>query len=486
MEKLIFEKSSPGRIGYSLPKLEIEQKKISDYIPQNYLRKEAAELPEVSEIEIARHFQHLSHLNFNIEKGMYPLGSCTMKYNPKVNEKVASMDGFANLHPFSRDENAQGALKLMYELGECLKKITGLPGVSLQPAAGSQGELTGILTFKKYFETRGELNKSVILIPDSAHGTNPASAAMAGFDIVSVKSGPDGRIDLDDLRAKCVDNVAGLMLTNPNTLGLFETDVIEIEKLVHGCGGLIYMDGANLNALLTIARAGDMKFDCVHINLHKTFSTPHGGGGPGAGPICVSEKLIEFLPVPNIEKHGEEYKLNYNFPNSVGKVHTFGGNFGVLVRAYTYIRMLGEVGLKRVSENAVINANYILSQIKDYYEVPYPGYCLHECIISGNLQKKDGVTTRDVAKRLLDLGFHAPTIYFPLVVKEAMLIEPTETENLENLDGFIKAMIQIATEAKEEPDTVLQAPVTTPLRRLDEATANRNLDIRWRKEAVTA
>ncbi|MFN3194792.1 MAG: aminomethyl-transferring glycine dehydrogenase subunit GcvPB [Chlorobiota bacterium] len=488
MEKLIFEKSSPGRKGYSLPDLEVNEIKPSERIPSDYLRKKDPELPEVSEIEVARHFQRLSHLNFNIEKGMYPLGSCTMKYNPKVNEKIAGLDGFANLHPFSRDENAQGALQLMYELGECLKKITGLPGVSLQPAAGSQGELTGILTFKKYFEKRGETQRTKILIPDSAHGTNPASAAMAGFSTVSVKSGDDGRIDIDDLREKCNDEVAGLMLTNPNTLGLFETDVLEIEKLVHGCGGLIYMDGANLNALLAIARPGDMKFDCVHINLHKTFSTPHGGGGPGAGPICVSDKLIDYLPVPNIEKHGDDYKLNYNFPDSVGKVHTFGGNFGVLVRAYTYMRMLGENGLRRVSENAVINANYILSQIKDAYEVPYPGHCLHECIISGNWQKRDGVTTRDIAKRLLDLGYHAPTIYFPLVVKEAMLIEPTETENLENLDGFINAMLQIAKEVKETPDKVLEAPVTTPLRRLDEATANRNLDIKWTRaeEAITA
>lgn len=486
MEKLIFEKSSAGRKGYTLPKLDVTEKNISSVIPEKYIRKNAAELPEVSEIEIARHFQRLSHLNFNIEKGMYPLGSCTMKYNPKVNEKTAAMSGFANLHPFSRDENAQGALKLMYELGDCLKRITGLPGVSLQPAAGSQGELTGILAFKKYFEKRGETQRTKILIPDSAHGTNPASAAMAGFDIISVKSGEDGRTDLEDLKAKCNDEVAGFMLTNPNTLGLFETNIVEIEKLVHGCGGLMYMDGANLNALLTIARPGDMKFDCVHINLHKTFSTPHGGGGPGAGPICVSERLIEYLPVPSVDKEGDTYKLNYNYPDTVGKVHTFGGNFGVLVRAYTYIRMLGEVGLKRVSENAVINANYILSQIKDYFEVPYPGYCLHECIISGNLQKKDGVTTRDIAKRLLDLGFHAPTIYFPLVVKEAMLIEPTETENLENLDGFISAMIQIAKEAQEEPDTVLQAPTSTPVRRLDEATANRNLNIRWKKEVEIA
>lgn len=479
MEKLIFEKTSEGRVGFTLPEIDVQTADLNDILPENLIRKIDAQLPEVSEIEVARHFQRISHLNFNIEKGMYPLGSCTMKYNPKINEKIASLDGFANLHPLSRDENAQGALKLMYELGECLKSITGLPGVSLQPLAGSQGELTGIFMFKKYHEDRNDSKRRKILIPDSAHGTNPASAYMGGFDIVSVKSASDGRVDIEDLKSKCNDEVAGFMLTNPNTLGLFEKNIMEIQRLIHDCGGLMYMDGANLNALLTLARPGDMKFDCVHINLHKTFSTPHGGGGPGAGPVCVSDKLLPFLPKPQVIKEEDTYYLDYNIPKTVGKMHTFNGNFGVLVRAYTYIRMQGAKGLRNISENAIINANYILSQIKENYEVPYEGYCMHECIISGNLQKKNGVTTRDIAKRLLDYNFHAPTIYFPLVVKEAMLIEPTETENLDNLKEFSETMNKIAQEVIDNPELVLNAPHYSPVKRLDEATANRNLNLKW-------
>lgn len=486
MEQLIFEKTSPGRKGYTLPKLDVDETNINEKISSDLLREKEADLPEVSEIEVARHFLRLSHLNFNIELGMYPLGSCTMKYNPKINEVTAALDGFANLHPLSEDKNSQGALQLMYELGDALKRITGLPGVSLQPAAGSQGELTGILLFKKYHEKRNDTKRTKILIPDSAHGTNPASAAMGGFEIVSIKSNEYGRIDIEDLEKHCGDDVAGLMLTNPNTLGIFEKDILEIEKLVHGCGGLMYMDGANLNALLTIARPGDMKFDCVHINLHKTFSTPHGGGGPGAGPVCVSDKLVDYLPTPKVEKNGEEYKLNYDEPDTIGRLHTMNGNFGVLVRAYTYIRMLGESGLRGISENAIINANYILSQLKDNYEVPFKGYCMHECIISGNLQKKEGVLTKDIGKRLLDKGFHAPTVYFPLVVKEAMLIEPTETENLENLQGFIDAMNEIAEEVKTNKDLVKNAPHTTPLKRLDEATANRKLNVKWGDEKLVS
>jgi len=479
MEKIIFEKSKKGRKGYTLPKSDFNKISIENSLPNRFLRKSELKLPEISENEIARHFVRLSQLNYCIEKGLYPLGSCTMKYNPKVNEKTASLEGFAELHPCSEFRNAQGALRLMYELGEFLKEIVGLDGVSLQPAAGSQGEFTGILTFRAYHLERGDTKRTKVLIPDSAHGTNPASATIAGFQIVGVKSSPDGRVDIEDLRSKCNEEIAGFMLTNPNTLGLFEYNISEIEKLVHGCGGLMYMDGANLNALLGIARPGDMKFDCVHINLHKTFSTPHGGGGPGSGPICVNEKLIPYLPIPQIEKKNGFYSLNEDNPCSIGKVHSFFGNFGVFVRAWTYIRILGAEGLRDVSENAIINANYLLSLLKEDFEVPYNEFCMHEFVLSGDYQKSVGVSTKDMAKRLLDYGYHAPTIYFPLIVHEAMLVEPTETETSESLYDFAQALRAIALEAKNNPEYVRSAPYTTPVRRLDDALAARNLNIRW-------
>lgn len=482
MEKLIFEKSKTGRKGYTLPALDVPARSASELLPGDCIRKTAAILPEVSENEISRHYIRLSQLNYNIEKGLYPLGSCTMKYNPKVNEKTAALSGFAELHPCSEEAHSQGALRLMYELGDCLKEITGLQGVTLQPSAGSQGELAGILTFRAYHLDRGDLKRTKILIPDSAHGTNPASAAIGGFQIVNIKSSSDGRVDVEDLRSKIGDDVAGMMITNPNTVGTFESNIEEIEKLIHGCGGLLYMDGANLNALLGIVRPGDMGFDCVHINLHKTFSTPHGGGGPGAGPICVSEKLVPFLPIPQIEKENDTYKLILDKPKSIGRMHSFFGNFGVLVRAYTYMRMLGAKGLREVSENAILNANYIMARLKDYYLFPYDEKCMHECVLSADWQKKDGVSAKDIAKRLLDYGFHAPTIYFPLIVHEAMLIEPTETETVESLDEFIDAMIKIAEEAKTNPDLVIKAPYTTPLKRLDDALAARKLNIRWTPE----
>lgn len=481
MEKLVFEKSKPGRIGYTLPDFNIPNIDFNN-IPNDYLRKEAAELPEISESEIARHFLKLSHLNYNIEEGLYPLGSCTMKYNPKVNEKTASIAGFSDLHPHLRDNDVQGALQMMYELGEALKNITGLKGVSLQPSAGSQGEMTGILMIRAYHLQRGDTKRNKILIPISAHGTNPASAAIGGFKIETVESTENGRVDLTDLQKKCTDEVAGFMLTNPNTIGLFEYDICEIEKIVHNCGGLMYMDGANLNALLGIVRPGDMNFDCVHINLHKTFSTPHGGGGPGAGPVCVSDKLLPYLPVPQIEKVENKYKLNYDIETSIGKMHTFFGNFGVLVRAYTYIRMHGAKGLRRISENAIINANYLFSLVKDSFRVPYAEHCMHEFILSGDKQKAIGVSTMDMAKRLLDYGYHAPTVYFPLVVHEAMLIEPTETETKENLDEFADAMNKIAQEAINSPELVTNAPHSKPVKRLNDALAARNLNIRWTKE----
>lgn len=480
MEKLIFEKSKAGRKGYTLPRKQFDYS-VSEHIPEKFLRKSELNLPEISEGDISRHYTKLAHLNYSIEEGLYPLGSCTMKYNPKVNEKTAAISGFTELHPCISDENAQGALELMYNLGNCLKEISGLQGVSLQPSAGSNGEFTGILMFRAYHHARGDTKRTKILIPDSAHGTNPASAVIAGFSTVNVKSNEKGRIDLEDLKIKCGDDVAGFMITNPNTLGLFETDIVAIEKLIHGCGGLMYMDGANLNALLGITRPGDMKFDCVHINLHKTFSTPHGGGGPGAGPVCVSEKLVPFLPKPQIIKENGNFKLNFDLPQSIGKIHSFYGNFGVLVRALTYIYMNGPEGIREISENAIINANYILSKLKNDFEIPHNEYCMHEFVLSCDKQKELGFNAKDIAKRLLDYGYHAPTIYFPLIVHEAMLIEPTETESMESLESFADTMLKINMEGIENPELLTNAPYNSPVRRLDDALAARNLNVAWKK-----
>ncbi len=479
MEMLIIEKSRPGRRGYSLPKSDVPHVNLNETIPSEFLRKDAPNLPEVSENEISRHYIKLSLLNYNIEQGLYPLGSCTMKYNPKVNEKVAALPGLAELHPCSPDEHSQGALQLMYELGEGLMEVTGLQGVSLQPSAGSQGELTGILMFRAYHMDRKDEKRKTILIPDSAHGTNPASAVIGGFNVVSVKSRADGRIDIDDLKSKANDAVAGMMITNPSTVGIFEKDIEEVEKIIHGCGGLLYMDGANLNALLGIVRPGDMGFDCVHINLHKTFATPHGGGGPGAGPVCVSEKLVPFLPVPQVKKEGDKYVMVRETEKSIGSMHSFYGNFGVLVRAYTYMKMLGKIGIREVAENAIINANYIMKLMEKEYEMPYKEFCMHEFVCSADRQKALGVSAKDIAKRLLDYGFHAPTIYFPLIVHEAMLIEPTETEAKENLERFAETMNKIAEEARTNPSLVTNAPTNAPLKRLDDALAARKLNVRW-------
>lgn len=479
MEKIIFEKSRSGRKGYSLPILDIDCESALNDIPNEFLREKDAELPEIAEIDVSRHYVRLSHLNYNIEKGFYPLGSCTMKYNPKINETVASMNGYADLHPNASDEMAQGALRLMYELGEQLMEISGMSGVSLQPAAGSQGELTGILMFRAYHQHRGDTKRTKILIPNAAHGTNPASAAIAGFEIVELNSNEAGMVDIDDLRSKVGDDVAGFMLTNPNTVGIFEREIETIAELVRGCGGLMYMDGANLNALLGIARPGDMGFDCVHINLHKTFSTPHGGGGPGSGPICVSERLLPYLPIPQIIKDNGFYRTKYDLQNSIGRVHAFFGNFGMHVRAYTYIRMHGKEGLRQISENAIINANYLRALIKDNYKVPFEEFGMHEFVISADYQKELGVNAKDIAKRLLDYGFHAPTIYFPLIVHECMLIEPTETESKENIELFADAMNRIAEEARTNPDLVTSAPQTTPVKRVDDALAARKLNVKW-------
>lgn len=476
-DKLIFEISKKGKRGVSLPALDVPEK--SDLIPQNMLRKGRIGLPEVSEPEVVRHFVNLSIKNHHIDKGFYPLGSCTMKYNPKVNELAARLPGFSRLHPLESAEDAQGALRLMTELSQALLEISGMDGVTLQPAAGAHGELTGLLIMRAWHEAQGDPRKKVI-IPDSAHGTNPASIITAGYDVVQIPSGSDGLIDLAALKSLLDDQTAAMMITNPNTLGLFESNIREVANAVHEVGAQLYMDGANLNALLGIVRPGDMGFDVVHINLHKTFSTPHGGGGPGSGPVAVKKHLTPFLPGPLPAKDGDRYVWRGAGEKSIGRIGSFYGNFGVLVRAYTYILMMGAEGLRQVSERAVINANYLRALLEPHYNLPYKHRSLHEVVFSGDNLKPFGVKTTDVAKRLLDYGFHAPTIYFPLIVHEALMIEPTETESKETLDAFAHAMISIAEEAKNNPELLHRAPVTTPVGRLDEAAAARTLNVVYR------
>ncbi len=480
MEKLIFDYSSKGKIGVSLPVKSAEEKAIKEYIPETLLRKSDLNLPEVSEPEVVRHFTNLSTMNHHIDKGFYPLGSCTMKYNPKINDKIAGLPGFANIHPLQPEKTIQGALELMYDLEKMLCAITGMHSVTLQPAAGSHGELTGVMVMKKYHESKGEQRK-YILVPDSAHGTNPSSAYSANFKTIALKSNERGCIDINDLEEKMTEEVAGLMITNPNTLGLFEEEVEQIVDIVHKYDGIVYMDGANLNALLGITCPGDMGFDITHINLHKTFSTPHGGGGPGSGPIAVVEKLSKFLPAPRIVKDGSNFKLSSDYPESVGKVLGLYGNFGVMVRAYVYITMLGLEGLQMVSRNAILNANYLRVKLADKFEVPFNRVCMHEFVASGDNHRQLGIKTLDIAKRLLDFGVHAPTIYFPLIVKEAIMIEPTETENKQALDEFIEVMGKIDKEAHENPERLHQAPLTTPVRRLEELKANKDLNVCWGK-----
>ncbi|HEY8436726.1 MAG TPA: aminomethyl-transferring glycine dehydrogenase subunit GcvPB [Haloplasmataceae bacterium] len=478
-DKLIFELSEPGRKGYSLDPLDVP---IVEAIPDNLLRAQPAELPEVSENLVMRHYVNLSHKNHSVDTGFYPLGSCTMKYNPKINEDMARLPGFANLHPLQREEDVQGALGLMYELGKMLEEITGMARFSLSPFAGAHGELAGLMIMKRYHELRGDKKRTKVIIPDSAHGTNPASATVAGFEVIEIPSNADGTVNLNALKEVLSDEVAGIMLTNPNTLGIFEKDILEIERLVHGVGGLLYYDGANLNAIMGQVRPGDMGFDIIHLNLHKTFSTPHGGGGPGSGPIGVCESLVDFLPIPVVKKKGKRYYFDENIPYTIGRIGNFFGNFGVCVRAYTYILSMGADGLKEASEVAVLNANYLQTKLKDHYVVPIDQVCKHEFVLSGLKDKSTGVTTLDVAKALLDYGFHSPTIYFPLIVEEAMMIEPTETESLETLDAFVSAMVEIAKKAKSDPEWVKTAPHTTVVRRLDEATAARKPILRWKKE----
>jgi glycine dehydrogenase subunit 2 len=477
MSKTIFEYTSPGRKGVSLPSREIDTP-LDKIIPARYQRAKAARLPELSELDVMRHYIKLSHKNHFIEKGLYPLGSCTMKYNPKIHESLVRHTCFANIHPYQHESTLQGALELLYELQEDLAEISGMKKVTLQPVAGAQGEFTGIKIIAAYHKAKGNTHKTKIIIPDSAHGTNPATCSLVGFDVVELKSNAEGRCDIARLRELVDENTAGFMLTNPNTLGLFETQIEEIAEILHSVDALIYMDGANLNALLGIVQPGKIGFDIMHFNLHKTFSTPHGGGGPGAGPVGVVEKLVPYLPVPMISRDDEGYHLDYSHKaTSIGKVHTFYGNFAVLVRAYIYIKMLGAEGLRRVSENAIINANYLMAILKDYYHIQHQEYCMHEFVADGSKQKKaQGVSTLDIAKRLLDKGYHAPTIYFPLIIPEAMMIEPTETESLESLNAFAQAMIEIAQETIENPELMHEAPISTPVRRVDDVRAVKELD----------
>jgi glycine dehydrogenase subunit 2 len=481
-EKLIFELSSNCRKGYSLPELDISSKDIEKLLPRELLREKEADLPQLSEVDVMRHFIRLSILNHHVDKGFYPLGSCTMKYNPKVNEDLARLPGFSQLHPYQPEKTIQGGLKLMYELGEYLEEIAGMEAITLQPAAGAQGELTGMMITRAYHTKKGN-PRSKVVIPDSAHGTNPASVVISGYTTLQVKSNDKGLVDLEELKKEMTEEVAAVMLTNPNTLGLFESQILEIEKIVHNAGALLYLDGANLNALMGIARPGDMGFDMVHFNLHKTFSTPHGGGGPGSGPLGVKKHLAGFLPVPVVAKNDKNnYFLDYKKPDSIGKVQAFYGNFGVMVKAYAYIRACGPQGIRRISENAILNANYLMESLKDYYHLPYPGPCQHEFVLSGVKKREKGVKTLDIAKRLLDYGLHAPTIYFPLIVSEALMIEPTESESKESLDEFIQAMIEINKEIQENPEAVKSAPRNTPVTRLDEVKAAKDLNVRWRGE----
>ena len=446
--------------------------------PPTLARREPPRLPELAEPELVRHFTELSTRTFGIDTGFYPLGSCTMKYNPRINERAVGLLGFQDLHPHQEDDGAQGALELMWRLQEMLAEVVGLHAVTLQPAAGSQGELTGLTLMRAYFADRGE-ERTEVVIPDTAHGTNPASVAMAGYTLVRVQTDPRGNVDLEDLRGKVGEHTAGLMLTNPSTLGLFEEGITEIADVFHSAGALLYYDGANLNAVCGISRPGDMGFDIVHYNLHKTFSQPHGGGGPGGGPVAVRRDLEPFLPVPTVARDGDRFRLDYDRPKTIGKVRGFGGPFGVFVRAYAFMRMWGP-GLRDMSEIAVLNANYVLARLREAYDVPVDRHCMHEFVVSArSLKREHGVTALDVAKRLMDHGFHPPTIYFPLIVSEALMIEPTETETRETLDAFCDAMIAIAREAADDPRALKDAPHTRPVSRLDEAEAAKRLLVRY-------
>lgn len=477
MTEIIFEKSKKGRRGITFPEINNNEFNINSFIPEKFKKEKSLNLPEVSELDVMRHYVGLSQKNYSVDTVFYPLGSCTMKYNPRINETTSSLEGFLNIHPNQPESAAQGSLKLMYNLQESLKVLTGMNNVSLQPAAGAHGEFAGMLIVKKYFETIGE-KRTKVIVPDSAHGTNPATAKMCGFDVVEIKSNNDGLVDINELKNAIDENTAAIMMTNPNTLGLFEENIVEIAQAVHEKGALLYYDGANLNAIMGITNPGLMGFDIVHVNLHKTFSTPHGGGGPGAGPIAVVDRLKDYLPVPIVDFNNGKYSLNYDLKNTIGKVKAFYGNFGVLVRAYTYILMMGQ-DLAQVSKDAVLNANYIKEKLKGKFELPFDKACMHEFVLSGEWQKEKGVSTLEMAKRLIDKNIHPPTIYFPLIVHEAMMVEPTETESKETLDNFIQIMLELAEEVENNPDIFKNTPISASVSRVDETLAARKPNLRW-------
>lgn len=478
-EALIFEKSRSGRKGYSLFMSEIPDIKID--FEEHLLRKQNSLLPEVSELDVVRHFTRLSQWNFSIDSGFYPLGSCTMKYNPKVNEEVARFSGFAKSHPFQDETTIQGNLKLMFKLEGFLAEISGMDFVTLQPAAGAHGEFTGLAMIRAYHQSQGN-PRSKVLIPDTAHGTNPASCTLCGYQVVTIKSNERGILDPEQVRELMDEETAAIMITNPNTLGLFEENIAEICEIVHQKGGLVYCDGANTNAIVGTCRVGDMGVDVLHFNLHKTFTTPHGGGGPGSGPVGIKKILEPFLPYPVIEKNGESFHFNYERPQSIGRVKAFYGNFGMLVRAFTYISDMGAEGLKKISQMAVLNANYVKKKLADYYHLPFSQTCMHECVFSDKKQSVFGIKTMDIAKRLMDYGFHPPTVYFPLIVAGALMIEPTETESKDTIDQFIEAMIEIAKECQENPELVKTAPHLSHVKRIDEVKAVKEPILTWKSE----
>ncbi len=481
--KLIFELNTEGRIGYRFPSLDVPEIPLDSMLKKDLFRQKPAALPQVSEVDVIRHYTELASKSFGVDAGFYPLGSCTMKYNPKINEDVASFQGFADIHPLQPLNTVQGTLELIYKTTESLCEITGMKWGTLQPFAGAHGEFTGMKLFKAYFKKKGDTKRTKVLVPTSAHGTNPASSHISGFDVEEVQADERGLVSVSSLKEHLSDEVAGIMLTNPNTLGLFEKDIVEIAGLVHEAGGLLYYDGANMNAIMGKVRPGDMGFDVIHLNLHKTFATPHGGGGPGSGPVLVSDKLIPFLPVPDITEHDGKYTLNYDKPDSIGRISGFYGNIAVIVRAYAYILTMGSDGLKKASEMAVLNANYLKERLKKTYHLFYDTTCMHEFVLSADtLHDEHGISALDVAKALLDNGFHPMTIYFPLIVHEAMMIEPTETESKQTLDHFVDVMLKIYDEAVKNPEKLKEAPLHTPVKRIDEVLAAKNPVLRWVKE----
>ncbi len=481
--KLIFEMSSVGRTGYRFPEIDVPNLPLKNQIKASLLRESVPVLPEVSEVDIIRHYSSLSKKNFGVDAGFYPLGSCTMKYNPKINEDVGNFSGFSGIHPLQSEESVQGFLEMLYKTTESLCEITGMKWGTLQPYAGAHGEYTGMKFFKSYFRKKGELNRTKVLVPTSAHGTNPASATIAGFHIEEIQADERGLVSVESLKKHLTDDVAGIMLTNPNTLGLFEKDIIEIAKLVHDAGGLLYYDGANMNAIMGKVRPGGMGFDVIHLNLHKTMSTPHGGGGPGSGPVLVSDRLVDFMPTPDVKKNDDGYYFDYNIPDTMGRVAGFYGNIAVLVRAYAYIITMGSDGLKKASEYAVLNANYLKERLKKTYHLYYDTTCMHEFVLSAKKMKEEyGISALDIAKGLLDHGYHPPTIYFPSIVPESMMIEPTETESKETLDGFVETMLEIYQLAVNDPEKLHEAPLHTAVRRVDEVLAVKQPILKWHAE----